>query len=125
MNREIKFRCWYGEKMGIVRGIDFDRKKVQIFDGYTFQWIRFEDIKLMQYTGLKDKNGKEIYEGDIIKFQGYIGKVGYVDNRFLVLGYREGEGVEDEWIEDVLWWNVGKVVGNIYENPNLLSYTKE
>ena len=84
---------------------------------------------LMQFTGLKDKNGKEIYEGDIVKYQGLegfdyedkeetISEVAFIDGAFVpvYLSTRNHHNSDDEMIivEDL------EVIGNIYETPELL-----
>ena len=120
--REIKFRMWNKKenKMYEVGQINFDDKRIFMknYNMYIYSSYPFEDVELMQFTGLHDKNGKEIYEGDI------------VDN-----GYNKGIVKYGEYncscCEGVYGWYVDggdirsaedflEVIGNIYENPELL-----
>ena len=123
--REIKFRAWHKEKkiMGEVLGIDILHKEIFFSneDVDCYEHVDFKNIELMQYTELKDKNNKEIYEGDIVKLRANhgIGVVKYYDEwgAFIV-----------EYIKPrplaVLGMNYYKedieILGNIYENPELL-----
>lgn len=123
--REIKFRAWHKEKkiIGEVLGIDILHKEIFFSDEDVdcYEHTDFKDIELMQYTGLKDKNNKEIYEGDIVKLRTNHG-IGVVKN------YDEWGAFVVEYIKPrplaVLGTNYYKedieVIGNIYENPELL-----
>lgn len=107
--REIKFRGWNGKEL-----VDFYKITPLALDTTLKQdglFIPFgDDIPLMQYTGLRDKNGVEIYEGDIV--QPYMG----------------GEKVEPVAVSydaprfnmDEVWYHDVEVIGNIHENPELL-----
>lgn len=74
----------------------------------------------MQYTGLKDKNGQEVYECDILKSGNKIYSISYKDLLWYMGGVRQGDSEEDTFAmsSDVTY---AEVIGNIYENPELLA----
>lgn len=108
-NRIIKFRAW-----------DKDLKKMY-YD--VLHNIGFNGI-VMQYTGLKDKNGKEIYEGDIVRLFGTEKpcSVVFQDGMFVVKApYHKEEWFDLNMFEhDERVITLYEVIGNIYENPELL-----
>jgi uncharacterized phage protein (TIGR01671 family) len=129
--REFKFRAWDNVKnkmyfTGIQDEvvISFDSNGLVATDITEHDWgfKELHHLKYMQYTGLKDKNGKEIYEGDVVK--GYwwekgkshrhIGRVDYVMNAFKVRGVKQYLGFDDGLNPSY------EIIGNIYENPELL-----
>lgn len=122
--REIKFRV-LDERLNCIFPIIKLNKAIEgecevdscyyMNERNELEWLPFAEGILMQYTGLKDKNGVEIYEGDIIKYQ------------------RKGisELLVVEWCKDYASFmfghikvefalRYGEVIGNIYENPELL-----
>lgn len=123
MNRDIKFRAWLKEekKMVIVETIDFSEKSIQylekneIIDAYLLRTTFLEDIDLMQYTGLKDIEGYEIYEDDIIWNE--------YDEEYQVVIYDEGKYklMGESHIQD-LFNNLDyiDVRGNVYENLEII-----
>lgn len=124
-NREIKFRAWdtrVNEMINPLRPVWFEENNYH-HDDYAV-CAKEEGFILMQYTGLKDKNGVEIYEGDIVRriksgnFGGFIGCVGYYYNRFICPCKNAVDEDDDvlEYSQDLI-----EVIGNAYESPNLLS----
>ena len=167
-NRENKFRAWDIEEKNMY--YPFCRQKMSDCDSWLIDSIgavneslRKEDIIWMQYTGLKDKNKKEIYEGDIVTYTclNYFGIDGKLDRdkcneysitgrvvyikhlcRFMLakIGYEEFDGHEERkliksWQFD--GWNntmgikasdernESIIIGNIYDNPELLKEIKD
>lgn len=112
--REIKFRVWHKkdkEMLVFLSGFDYNTNILSVLQ--TIQ--EWEIYQVMQFTGLKDKNGKEIYEGDIVKYDDE-------EDLFEIIWSKEDAGlkiksgnyinlIEPEYLE---------VIGNIYENPELL-----
>ena len=118
--KDIKFRAWHKhDKRMMFRGL-FDRNwYTESKVGKCIDGIHPSDknnVEIMQYTGLKDVNNVEIYEGDIIPFENYkleciIAEDGvWFENDKLTFRYDDLE----KYGEPV------KVIGNIYENPELL-----
>ena len=130
MQRTIKFRAWlrYEKEMSEVLVLDNQEEKVFVVrkDGAA-GWRMFAEVELVQYTGLKDKNGIEIYEGDIILVNVFMSKhvtglVAFDRGSFCVTGNFEGWGYD---CNTTNFWEMStngneyKVIGNIYENPKL------
>ena len=96
MNREIKFRAWNKNlkeirRVWTISGLDNeDDSEFKYVNGSGWEW---KNIILMQFTGLKDKNGKEIYEGDICRNGDYEMDAHAYNYRIEVVEYLSQEGV--------------------------------
>jgi len=118
--REIKLRAWY-KKDGEMRS------PLEIWDIHLLAGRR-EDYILMQYTGLKDKNDKEIYEGDILNNGHYKTRVYW--NEHTGSWSHKSTNVDDAlYIYVVSNRTVDQklsfeIIGNIYENPDLMKEIK-
>lgn len=146
--REIKFKAWawdtrhpdYKKKKYLLDVLQIDFEKRTVVLPYKIDKAReenFDNIELMQFTGLKDKNGKEIYESDVVRilYTGWrskddndkrtleqykkdISSIGVVEFELYKYIIKFNEGVYD----NIIPGNHGELeaIGNIYENPELL-----
>ncbi|UBH07864.1 YopX family protein [Macrococcus armenti] len=120
-----KFRAWYKKTKEIleVESIDFVNETLFLRreSEFSMSWVElnFNDVVLMQSTGLKDKNGKEIYEGDIVKHRRYIYEVKYDTFRggWYPFATDDGCGCCSDEVADA---EISEVIGNIHEHPELL-----
>lgn len=122
MEREIKFRGKPIGKGGIWR------EGIGAYKSYTAEHLvidakgnSVEVVYLCQYTGLKDKNGKEIYEGDIVENGGYYNIMGVVcyDTQYAhYFIFNEASGESIDFVE--IFSSEVEVIGNIHDNPELI-----
>jgi uncharacterized phage protein (TIGR01671 family) len=132
--REIKFRAWDSVRKQMYLSPDEIKHLGGWFDAHRFDGLENGTTYVMQFTGLKDKNGREVYEGDILKItdkydssshQVLIRKVSF-EQRAPACGFVLGDA-EHDYVEhfgrimkdDDTDWDV-EVIGNIYENFDLL-----
>lgn len=118
--REIKFRCW---------DIVFNKMRYEqdLWDiAYNELFIHTPDqraLNLMQYTGCKDREGKEMYEGDIVtNVREEKAEIKWIEEecRFVFRVFNENEQYYHEIFKDIEQKHNVKVIGNVYENKDLL-----
>lgn len=115
--REIKFRAWNNEDKEML-----DNIQNTLFD----QFLHSGTFDVMQYTGLKDKNGKEIYEADVVRQEEKVARILWnsLGAYYQLIEVGKLKGCPDLFTHD------GKtpyleIIGNIWQNPELLSAKNE
>ena len=126
---KLKFRAWLKKKQKMDNYIDhiswLEDELYCIGDGITYM-VSAEDLVLMQSTGLVDKNGKEIFEGDILDYKGRKALVRWHGSyaSFIYRFVDELQKRNTEWKPLYLAYMKCEIIGNIYENPELLEDKK-
>ena len=138
-----KFRAWdkTTSKLHVVNGIYCDNKKIHYIDDKRVRFVGFDNVIIMQSTGLKDKNGKEIFELDILEIQGIRMVVKFGNYRYIEILKRKDHALgtvydglgfyiinaagpdrigpfEPETLKESV------VIGNIYENAEMVREVK-
>lgn len=119
--REIKYRAWdiHTESMRDVLVIDWVNELIDLSGGIIER--RPHEVKIMQYTGLKDKNGVGIYEGDIV-FDRWANAYTPVFQNGIYMAYNPKNLMQNDPSTqfNIIWKDGCEIIGNIYENPELL-----
>lgn len=119
----LRFRAWLKKEQKMDNEIDhiswLEDELYCIGDGITYM-VLAEDLVLMQSTGLRDKNDKEIFEGDILKSNKYTTSVFYERGAYCVKFCRTTNTTVTMNVISFIEKYKTKIIGNVYENPELL-----
>ena len=133
MSREIKFRAWVKKEKEMTKVLALETRDYAtlnvLYNDNSKCTLGMFAVEIMQYTGLKDKNGKEIYEGDIIKYKfPYDIRLKHI-RPVKFLETEASFGIKDRYGNEIPLYTISannyfEVIGNIYENKNLLEENK-
>ena len=122
-----KFRAWWiqDEVMTHIYTLEFLQGGIRVSDGCWHEKFLGDEVILMQSTGLKDKNGVEIFEGDIVNYDdgefSYIGSVKKDYYQFYINGIEPVDSYDFIDVSNTFDGTTSlTILGNIYENPELL-----
>ncbi len=125
--RQLKFKAFNkSEKRWIdIFSLHCDDGHIQSIEDATGKRFNISDVELVEFTGMKDKNGKEIYERDIVEWFDSFRRMNMKKGVSQILWQQLGFNIEGSDFgyegEDLIGWDNLNVIGNIYENPELLA----
>ena len=129
--RTIKFKgkCCHSDAWAYGNLVDYgedEYPEIQGFDVYhegndIWQEPTVERDTIGQFTGLYDKNGKEIYEGDIVRCNEFVYEVVYERKRFASFALRRDKDMYDHYFGEAMECDACEVIGNIHDNPELVN----
>lgn len=131
-----KFRAWLKEENKMIEPSDILSISFKLCEmtpnylhGFEKEKYDFYDLELMQSTGLKDKNGKEIFEGDILAIEtdeGILNVNIFWDSKHALFMFELKKYNEEDLLAELVEDNTYpfEIAGNIYENPELLEVTE-
>lgn len=131
-----KFRAWLKEENKMIEPSDILSISFKLCEmtpnylhGFEKEKYDFYDLELMQSTGLKDKNGKEIFEGDILAIEtdeGILNVNIFWDSKHALFMFESKKYNEEDLLAELVEDNTYpfEIAGNIYENPELLEVTE-
>ena len=126
MNERYEFKVWHKDKhymyKNVAVGVGDNKIGYRLSGKSRYSWENTEEIVILQYTGFIDSKGKKIFDGDILKFgtsKTYLMSVHWREYKF-VFKKKGSTKLVDKFSQ---WNKIGNVLvlGNIYENPELLS----
>ena len=124
-----KFRAWHKamQRMSEVLAISYERQKVKIrhVRGTTHMTVPFDDVVLMQSTGLLDVNGKEIFEGDVISVIGELHTVFYDTKKGSFRLNPHDKRWNVDYMSNYAHIDSFEIIGNIYETQELAKEIEE
>lgn len=142
MYRTLKFRAWdtvekkwlFGYEYPNLGGFNLTGEVVLCGEISSVPLLKWNDIAIMQYANIQDKNGKDIYDGDILKYENEYGRIHY-HRVFAVKGGLAINTHSDDFAKEKIvfyeavadmqtagWIEQCEVIGNIHENPELLNH---
>ncbi len=125
-NSRYKFRAWIYDR-DLKKGFmyyakDFCNSEAELLSFFNEKCTEEEGDSLMQFTGRKDKNGKEAYGGDIVKFPNheYLAEIKYYPEFAAFLFDSHNDKTRNNPNAQMLWRDAFEIIGNIHEHPKLL-----
>ena len=130
--REIKLKAWDAVNKKMIRPMSFEsgvgcsvpNQYLNHTDSEIFLSCRFNGVEFLQFTGFQDSKGNDIYEGDIVYVAGFSRKAKAIITHEHGSEFEDLDGCHRSMINAAAENDIGEIVGNIHQNPELLEQNK-